>query len=266
MGEPFTKRRMGHIFRPTGRSLVVALDHGTGLDVYPCLRDTRKVLEAVVEAGADAVLTTPGILAHFGASLQGVGVILRADFCGSQLAGEAPAYRLSFSAEDALRMGADAVACMGFPGSPWEAATLGNVAELAGQCHRWAVPLMAEMVPGGFADPSRHTAENLRLAARIGAELGADFIKTKFVGPTVAFREVTQHCYCPVLVLGGERAADGRRLFTAVRDALEAGARGVVIGRNVWAHPRPGLVIRALVQLIHQGASVEEALDTLGGE
>jgi DhnA family fructose-bisphosphate aldolase class Ia len=152
---------------------------------------------------------------------------------------------------------------MGFPGTPLEEQTLGNVAALAGQGQSWGVPLMVEMVPGGFTNFELHTAENIRLAVRIGVELGADFIKTEFTGSVESFRQVTENCYRPVLVLGGGKKDDERALFAMVKIALEAGAAGAVIGRNIWGHDHPQAMVAALNRMIHHNASVNEALDVL---
>jgi len=239
------------------------MDHGSGLNVYPALADPTRVLEAVVAGGADAILTTPGMARQFSHHLKSIGLILRVDGGSSELGSEPDRYQLLYSVEDALRLGADAVACMGFPGTPHETLTLGNVAALAGHCQSWGVPLMAEMVPGGFSNFALHTPENIRLAVRIGVELGADFVKTEFTGSAESFRPVTENCYRPVLVLGGSKKDDERALFMVVKSALEAGAAGAVIGRNIWGHAHPRAMVMALSQMIHRDASVDEALDVL---
>lgn len=262
----FTTRRMYRIFRQDGRSLVVAMDHGSGLNVSPALTDPARLIDAAVAGGADAILATPGLVRRFSDNLKSVGLILRVDGGGSELGSEPDEYHLLYSVEDALRLGADAVACMGFPGTPHETLTLGNVARLARRCQSWGVPLMAEMVPGGFTNFELHTAENIRLAARIGAELGADFIKTRFTGSADSFRLVTEHCYRPVLVLGGGKKDDEQELFTMIKAALEAGAAGAVIGRNIWSHAHPRAMVMALSRLIHAQATVYEALEVLRRE
>lgn len=258
----FSNRRMYRIFRGNGRALVIALDHGVGTNVYPALADAARVIDGIVAGGADAVLAPAGMVRRFTHELKSLGVILRVDGGNSELEGGAVEYRLMHSVEDALRLGADAVGCMGFPGAPLEAQSLGNLATLANQCQVWGVPLMAEMLPGGFVNFGLRSAENTRLAARIGVELGADFIKTEFTGDAESFRQVTENCYRPVLVLGGSKM-DERALFTMLRTALEAGAAGAVIGRNVWGHPKPQAIVSALNRLIHHYASVDEAMDAL---
>jgi class I fructose-bisphosphate aldolase len=253
---------MHRIFRDDGRSLVVAMDHGSGLDVYPALARPGRVLNAVVAGGADAVLTTPGIVRQFSGELKSIGIILRVDGGSSQLATSLE-YKLLYSVEDALRLGADGVACMGFLGTSQETQTLENVATLARESDAWGVPFMAEMLPGGLVKSELRTAENTRLAARIGVELGADFIKTEYVGSPESFRQVTEHCYRPILILGGARTEDERALFTIVRSSLEIGVAGVVMGRNVWGHARPKAIVKALGEVIHHNATVDEALAIL---
>jgi class I fructose-bisphosphate aldolase len=263
--EVFSNRRMYRVFRADGRSLVVALDHGAGANVYPAAADPGPLLDAIVAGGADAVLTTAGVASRFAGRFGSIGLVLRLDGGSSELDGGAPEFRLLHSVEDALRLGADAVGCMGFPGSPLEAQTLGNVAALAGACGHWGVPLMAEMLPGGFTNLAHRTPENTRLAARIGAELGADFIKTEYTGSVETFREVTENCYRPVLVLGGSRM-DDRALLMMVRAALDAGAAGAVIGRNAWGHDDPRAIVAALARLVHDDSTVEAAVSALTGE
>jgi class I fructose-bisphosphate aldolase len=255
---------MHRIFREDGRSLVVAMDHGLGLDVYPAMAQPGQIVNAVVAGGADAILTTPGILKQFSGELQSIAVILRVDGGNSQLA-TSPDCKLLYSVEDALRLGADGVACMGFPGTALEPQTLENVARLARQADAWGVPLMAEMLPGGLFSSTLRTADNIRLAARIAVELGADFIKTEYVGPPEDFREVIENCYRPVLILGGARTEDERSLFTAVRSSLDIGVAGVVMGRNIWGHEQPQAMVRALRKLIHHDATVDEAVAILAG-
>ncbi len=262
----FEKRRLHRLFRSNGRSLTVALDHGLGLNVAPALDDSRGVVDEIVSGGADAVLATPGLIKHCSDQLGSVGVVLRVDGGSTIVEGGQSTHRLLCHVEDALRLGADAVACMGFVGSEWESQTLENLSLLAGECRNWNVPLMAEMVPGGFVQPEKHTVENIRLAVRTGIELGADFVKTPFVGTAESFRAVTQHAYRPVLVLGGRKNDNEMEIFTMVREALDAGAQGVVMGRNVWAHSRPYSMVRALSEIIHGDQTAQRAMEVLAAE
>jgi class I fructose-bisphosphate aldolase len=253
---------MYRLFRENGRSVVVAMDHGLGSNVYPGLADPSHVIDAVVAGGADAVLTTFGILKQFYHQMKSVGVILRMDGGNSELMGGPLDMRLLYSVEDALRLGADSVACMGFPGCPLEPQTLGNVATLAGQCQTWGVPLMAEMLPGGFVNPTLNTSEHTRLAVRLGIELGADLIKTRFPGSSEPFGQVVENCYRPVLVLGGS-VVNEVSLLTSVESAMAAGAAGVVVGRNIWGHADPQAMVEAICKIVHQNSPSADVIDWL---
>ena len=252
------KLRLRRIFAPDGRTVIVALDHAAYFGPLAGLERPGEVIEQVVAAGADALLTTAGIAARFGERLGRAGLILRADG-GATVRDPQPAGRRSIlSIERALRLGADGLACMGMIGASHESASLQLLSELVDECGRWGLPVLAEMLVQG-AGGEKPAAEDIAFAARVGAELGADFIKAPYVGPPEAYRVVTAACYVPVVVLGGEKFEHERLLLEAVAGALEAGAAGVALGRNIWQHRDPAGMTRALVALVHGGATVDEA-------
>ena len=252
-------KRMRRIFGEDGRTVIVAMDHGMGMEVNPALDHTEEILKAIIAGGADALLLSYGIAVKYMDILQDVGVIVRCDRGYSALTskGGTGCPNLLFSVEDALRIGADAVACNGFPGVPEEQACMKNVSELVRQGNAWGVPVMAEMLPGGFAN-SAPTFEETRLAVRTGCEYGASIIKTKFVGNDEEFRQIVEASYQPVVILGGAATKELPGLFSCIEKAIKLGASGVAIGRNVWNHPDPEAVTRALVKLVHQGASASD--------
>jgi DhnA family fructose-bisphosphate aldolase class Ia len=149
---------------------------------------------------------------------------------------------------------------------PWKANepdSLANVARLAAECRKWGMPLLVETVPGGFeAGPEMRTPEKIAAAARIGVEMGADFIKTFFT--TERFDVVTHNVPVPIVILGGEKAASERDLLESVKKAMDAGAKGVAIGRNIWQHAHPDRITAAIAAIVHGNATVEQALKELG--
>jgi DhnA family fructose-bisphosphate aldolase class Ia len=169
------------------------MDHG--MFDGPCkgLESPGKTITKIVDGGADAVLTTYGVAHRFAQELAPVGLILRADGGTTSIGmGEGPS-SIFFGVEAALRLGADALAVSAFPGAPNEAATLENLANMIDAAHAWGLPVLAEMVPGGFdSAPEYRTQENIALSARVGAELGADFVKIPYVA---GFEAVTSTCY-----------------------------------------------------------------------
>ncbi len=256
-------RRLDRIFAADGKTVVVAMDHGLGLPVNPALDATGEKLAAIRRGGADAVLTSYGIARRFESELRGMGLILRVDGGGSALWEGSENSRILYSAEDALKIGADAMACMGFPGAPFEYGSMENVAKLANTGRDWGLPLMAEMLPGGFAPDVPNSVENVRLAVRYGCEAGADIIKTTYVGTPEEFKGIIAAAFKPVIILGGEATKDTAGLFEVIEDAMAAGASGVAIGRNVWKSENPEGYTKALVALVHGGKTASEALALL---
>ncbi|MDC7232429.1 MAG: fructose-bisphosphate aldolase [Spirochaetales bacterium] len=251
-------RRLGNIFKKDGKSVIVAMDHGLGLNVLPGMQDTEKILNDVTQAGADAVLCGYGMARRFETALKGTGLILRVDGANSSLS-DFPTGNKFLDYKAALREGADCLACMGFPGAVNEIDTLKAISEMSSDAHSWGMPVLSEMLPGGFGAEPPKTVETVGLAARIGAELGADIIKTSFVGTVPEFRSIVEGCFRPVVVLGGAQVKNLQDLFIVIEKSMEAGASGVAIGRNVWTHPEPGAVTAGLVEIVHGGKTASEA-------
>ncbi|RMF02387.1 MAG: hypothetical protein D6768_08390, partial [Chloroflexi bacterium] len=176
-----TTRRLNRIFRPDGRALIVAFDHGMIDGPAPGMERPADTLPKIAAGGADAILTTFGTATRFARQIAPLGLILRLDGGGTKLgAMDGPGAQF-YTVEDALRLGADAVAVSAFPGSAKEEATLETLARVIGQAHAWGLPVMAEMVPGGFdSGPEFRTAESIAVSARVAAELGADWVKVPY--------------------------------------------------------------------------------------
>jgi len=242
--------RMGRLFAPDGKTLIAALDHGiAGLAPLASLEKPEKLIAALIKAGVDAFILTPGLAEAFAASIHGKGLVLRVDCGPTALTGNWLESHPAVSVEDAMRLGADAVIAMGIVATAGESRSLQALAQLAGQCQKWGMPLMAEMLPGGFA-ASECPGEQIKIAARLGAELGADIVKIRYSGSGESFRAVTESCFRPVVVLGGS-AQDPSQLASATRDAMSAGARGAAVGRNIWQANDPAKVASLLAEAVH---------------
>jgi DhnA family fructose-bisphosphate aldolase class Ia len=261
-----TTRRLNHIFQPDGKALIVALDHGLIDGPARGLENPATVLAQIVAGGADAILTSYGVATRFAREIAPLGLILRLDGGGTKLGTQAKLGAMGpgsqfYTIEDALRLGADAVAVSAFPGAPEEEDTLRTLAKVVGRAHRWGLPVMGEMVPGGFdSGPEFRTAESIAISARVAAELGADWVKIPYAE---GFDRVTATCYVPAVMLGGARKGDERKMLATIRTALDVGARGVAIGRNIFQADNPAAMTAAIAALIHADAMVDEALALL---
>jgi DhnA family fructose-bisphosphate aldolase class Ia len=255
-------RRFHRLFGKDERSVVIAMDHGTTDGAVKGFENPEQVLEHVIAGGADAILTSIGIARHFSKQLKDVGLMLRCDGATSPLL-EHPR-ELILGVEDLLTTGADAAAAMYFPGSVNGHGSTIYFPRLATEAHRWNIPVMAEALPYGFEEhPAARAVEPVADTCRMAAENGADIVKTFYTGERESFRKVIRSCYVPVLVLGGPKTHSDREFLVSIRDALDAGAVGVVIGRNVWQSAFPTAMARALVALVHHDASVDDALHIL---
>ena len=253
-------RRLGRIFRPDGRALIVATEHAAIFGPGKGLERPGETIAKVVAGGADAIMTSFGIAGHFTRELSPVGLILRADGAPTRL-GPDTAAPVWFGVEEALRLGADALCVSAFPGHHTEAASLNNLAAVTRQALSWGLAVQAEMVPGGMGGgPETRTLENVALAARVGIELGADWVKVPYVG---GFAQVTGVCFKPVVIMGGSRRSSEAEILAEVRAAMDAGAAGATIGRNIFEADDPEAMTAALAAIIHCNASVEQALAIL---
>jgi len=249
-------RRLNRVFRPDGRALIVALDHGLTEGPTRGLEDPARILRQIAAGGADAVLTSYGVATRFARELAPLGLILRLDVGGTKLGRMGPGVQF-FEVEDALRLGADAIAVSAFPGTPEETDTLRMMAGIIAEAHTWNLPVMAELQPGGFdAGPELSTLESISLSARVAAELGADWVKVPYVA---GFEHVVQTTYVPVVMLGGVKVNQQTRLFDSVYASVQSGAAGVAIGRNIFQADDPQAVVAALAAILHRGADPAEA-------
>lgn len=250
------RRRLNRIFHSDGRALIVALDHGLTEGAVNGLESPADLLAQLVAGGADAILTSYGMARNFEAEIAPLGLILRLDVGATKLGKMGPGISF-YTVEDALRIGADAVAVSAFPGTPEETATLQLLAHTITSAHAWGLPVMAEMQPGGFDAPAeRRSLEAVTLSARVAAELGADWTKVPYAE---GFEQVVVNTYVPVVILGGARVDASAQLFQSVHRAIQAGASGVAIGRNVFQAADPEAMVAALSAVVHAGADAAEA-------
>lgn len=257
------------LLTPNGQALIVAMDHARTHGTIEGLADPGAVIDIAVEAGADAIMTTCGVVKRYRDRLVGrIPTILRLDGGPSLYREDWLAYTewsLLHSVEDALLLGADGVVVMLFVGIPVELETYRIVAKVAGECMRANLPVMVEALPcSSERIPNPKAADAMASASRLAFEHGADLVKTYYTGSIEGFRQVPGNCPVPVLIAGGPKMDTVQETFQVVYDAMQAGAAGVVFGRNIWQSNNPHGMIRALRHIIHNEGTVDDALSVLG--
>ncbi len=256
--------RIERIFnRKTKRILIVPMDHGVSSGPIKGLIDMPSIVNKVADGGANAVILHKGIVKHghrgYGTD---IGLILHLS-ASTALSPDPNNKVLVTSVEEAIKLGADAVSVHINIGAENEAYMLQELGSVAEQCSDWGMPLLAMMYPRGKKIKSEHEAEVVKLAARAGAELGADIVKTNYTGDIDSFREVIEGCPVPVVIAGGPKMNTTQDVLEMVRDAIEAGARGTSIGRNVFQAEDPTKMVKAMAGIIHEKKSVEDAMKQL---
>jgi fructose-bisphosphate aldolase/2-amino-3,7-dideoxy-D-threo-hept-6-ulosonate synthase len=246
--------------RNTRKTIIVPMDHGVTNGPIPGLIDLEQSINLVAEGGANAVLGHVG-LALYGHRRGGRDIGLILHLSASTAIGPDPNDKVIVNTvTNAMKMGADAVSMHINIGADSEARMLSDLGKIAVECMEWGMPLLAMMYPRGRKIPDEHAVEHVRLAARVAAELGADMVKTVYTGDPESFREVTRGCPVPVVVAGGSKT-DDRSTLEMIEGAMAAGAAGISIGRNAFQHASPDRFIRAASVIVHQGRSVEEAME-----
>lgn len=256
--------RMERIFdRNSGRSVIVPMDHGVTAGPIYGLTDMRHAVNGVAEGGANAVLLHKGIViaGHRGYG-KDIGLIIH--LSASTSLGPDPLNKVIVAqVEEVMRLGADAVSMHVNVGADTEAEMLEALGTVTRVCERWGIPLLAMMYPRGKKVKNEHDPEAVRHAARVGAELGADLIKTNYTGDPDTFKDVIQTCPVPVIIAGGPKATTDEDVLTMVEDAISVGAAGVSIGRNIFQHEKPATITRAICRVVHEGVSAREAMELL---
>src|SRR3990172_6266726 len=227
------------INRKTRRTIIVPMDHGVSVGPIKGLVDMPTAVNTVAEGGANAVLLHKGAIktGHRGYG-RDIGLIMHLS-ASTSLAPDPNNKVLVTTVEEALKLGADAVSVHINIGAEEEADMLMKLGRVSRECAEWGMPLLAMMYPRGRKIKSEHNVDVVKLAARVGAELGADIVKTNYTGDIDSFKEVIEGCPVPVVIAGGPKMNTPIDVLEMVHDAIQAGAAGTSIGRNIFQHENP---------------------------
>ena len=251
------------IDRNSGKTVIIPMDHGVTVGPIEGLADMRTTVSKVVAGGANAILMHKGIVrtGHRGVG-KDVGLIIHLSG-GTSISPDPNAKELVCTVEEAIKLGADAVSVHINLGAETDKEMLAQLGYVSEQCMEWQMPLVAMMYTRGPKIKNEYDVNNVKHAARVGAELGADIVKVVYTGSTGSFTEVVQGCPVPVVIAGGAKMDSDEDIFKMVAGALKAGAAGVSIGRNAFQHEKPEKMVEALSKMVHKGAGIEEAIAIL---
>ena len=248
------QHRLARIFQPrSGHTVMLAIDHGyfqgptTGLE-----RVDLDILPLVPLA--DALMLTRGMLRSVVPPSIQVGVVVRASG-GPSILKELSNEQLAMDVDDAVRLGASAMAVQVYIGGEFETQTVHNMTRLVDEGYRRGVPVLGVTAVGRELV---RDARYLGLATRICAELGAQVVKTYYCDE--GFKKVTAGCPVPIVMAGGKKLPELDALTMAWR-AIDAGAAGVDMGRNIFQSDAPSAMLHAVRAVVHDGAGPAEAFE-----
>lgn len=248
--------RLGRILKD-GKMLCIPMDHGISNGPIKGLEDVHGMIYQCAPAGLTCVLVNKGIIKTLPRPPD-IGLI--AHFSGSTSLGPAPNRKMLMgNVEEAIRLGADAVSLHINIGAKEEPEMLQKLGIVADKCDEWSVPLVAMMYPRGENIKNPHDPEIVAHAARVGAEAGADIVKSVYTGDPDSFKRVVKSCPVPIVIAGGPKANTDREILEMCAGAMAAGATGVTFGRNIFQHKNPPAMVRALYKIIIENKTAKEA-------
>ena len=233
-----------------GKMLCIPLDHGISSGPMEGIKDIAKLIEQTQGSGLTCFLLNKGIIKALHTPPK-IGII--AHMSAATSLGPDPNDKILMgSVKEAIRLGADGVSLHINIGSKEEPKMLYKLGLVADECNEWNIPLIAMMYPRGENIKNPHDPAVVAHAARIGAEAGADIVKTVYTGDPDSFRDVVKSCPVPIVIAGGPKANTDAEILKMCRDAMNAGAIGVTFGRNIFQHKRPNEIINALHSIIFE--------------
>jgi putative autoinducer-2 (AI-2) aldolase len=261
--EPFTlrgsnshawgmKNRLSNIFNPdTNRTVMLAVDHGYFLGPTTGLERIDVTIVPLLPY-ADTLMCTRGILRSSIPPTFTKGIVLRASG-GPSILKELSNEEIAVDIEDAIRLNVAALAVQVFIGGEFETKSIHNLTRLVDLGNRYGIPVLGVTAVG---KEMKRDAQYMRLATRICAELGASYVKTYYVPD--GFETVTAACPVPIVIAGGKKIPELDALEMAY-NAIQQGACGVDMGRNIFQAEAPIAMIQAVRKVVHENMSPEEA-------
>src|SRR5919202_6239672 len=248
------KNRLSKVIHPEDdRCLMLAVDHGYFLGPTERLEVPRRAINPLLPY-ADSLMLTRGILRTSVDPRCNVPIVLRVSGATSIIGEDLSKETITTPIEEAIRLNASCLALSIFIGSKYEHQTLANLAKLVDEGEKYGIPVLAVTAVG---KEMTRDARYLGLACRVAAELGAHIVKTYY---SDNFETIVEGCPVPLIIAGGKKLSEAEALNLSY-NAMQHGAVGVDMGRNIWQSDWPVAMIKAVRAIVHNNADTREAYD-----
>jgi len=248
------KNRLSRIIKPkTGRTVMLAVDHGYFMGPTTGLERLDEAVNPLLPY-ADTLMPTRGALRNYIDPNADIPIVLRVSGGTSILSKELLREGITVSIKDAIRLNVSGMAFSIMVGSEFERDTLLGLTRVIDAGEEYGIPVVAVTAVG--KDMGKD-ARYLSLASRMAAELGVHIVKTYYCKN---FEKVVDTCPVPIVMAGGKKLPE-RDALEMTYNAIQAGASGVDMGRNIFQSEDPVAMIQAVRAVVHEGAAPDEAYD-----
>lgn len=248
------KNRLSRIFNPkSGRTVMLAFDHGYIMGPTTGLERMDLVVPPLIPY-VDCLMCTRGALRTCVGPEVNKPVVMRCS-AGATVLKELSNEVIGVDIEDAIRTNSSAITTQAYVGGPFEKESLDNLSQLINAGNRYGIPTLGVTAVG---KELVRDARYLGLATRVVAELGAHFVKTYYCEP--GFEEVVAGSPVPVVIAGGKKLPEIEALTMAYK-AVDQGAAGVDMGRNIFCADDPVAMVQAVRSVVHENETPEKAFD-----
>jgi len=249
------KNRLSRIIKSDGRTVMLAVDHGYFLGPVSRMEEPAKTITPLIPY-ADSLMLTRGVLRTSIAASLDIPIVLRVSGGNSILDEDLSNEGITVSVKDAIRLNVCMVALSIYIGSPHEHQTLINLGRLIDEGQEYGIPVLAVTAVG--KELEKRDARYLSLSSRIAAEMGCQMVKTYYCDD---FEKVVKSCPVPIVIAGGPKLKSELDVLQLSFDAIDKGAVGVDMGRNIWQSSNPVGMIKAIRAIVHEKATVKKATE-----
>lgn len=253
---------------PNRRGVWIPIDHGASDYPTAGLEDLEGLIQSLIDAEVDAIVAQKGLVSAYAHLCEGTNTNMVIHYSVStRHAGPNMNNKVMVGhADETLLRGGIGVSCQVNMGSEHEAEMVQRMGELNRQALHAGLPAFGMVYARGphLNHQDEDITQSQAHAVRLAFELGCDAAKCVWTGDSASFAQVAASAPIPLLLAGGPASNHTADVLSMVESALEAGASGVCMGRQVFAHPNPGAMARALVLMVHEGTSAVEAMETVG--
>lgn len=257
-----------------GKAFVVALDHGLVMGPLKGIENPLDIVNKLATSGIpDALQMTPAMLKMVEENFyrrSSPMIIARLDTANvwrKEKKYNSGYYSMVYNIKEAVEAGADAVVTylvVGYGDDRVEGYNIEQLALARKEAHDYGIPFIIEPLYVTPDNPdSVKEGDLVKYVTRLASEIGADILKVDYTGNKESFKEVVNVAFAPILIRGGPKTKDDKEFIQMLKDAVDAGASGVTVGRNLWQSKNPIGMAKAISAVIREGKTVDEAIKLL---